>query len=86
MNTHAGRISKLFFPHEISVIDTVRVFSFRLKPLLTVVRGHFGRKNEYRYLKYTTITGNSFDRKNLINKFDIYMKTISIKSTFVKFL
>jgi len=28
-----------------------------------VVRGHFGRKNEYRYLTYTTITGNSFDRK-----------------------
>jgi len=37
--------------------------SSTLNRLLTVVRGHFGRKNEYRYLTYTTIIGNSFDRK-----------------------
>ena len=42
--------------------------SSALKLLLTDVRGHFGRKNEYRYLTYTTITGNSFDRKPQINK------------------
>jgi len=32
--------------------------------LLTVVTGHFGRKNDYRYLTYMTIIDNSFDRKN----------------------
>ena len=37
--------------------------SSALKRLLTVVRGHFGRKNEYRYLTNATITGNSFDRR-----------------------
>ena len=31
--------------------------------LLMVLRGQFGRKNEYRFLTYTIITGNSFDRK-----------------------
>jgi len=34
-----------------------------LNRLLTVVIGHFGRKNEYRYLTYTTTIGNSVDRK-----------------------
>ena len=34
-----------------------------LKRLLTVIRRYFGRKNEYRYLTYATINGNSFDRK-----------------------
>ena len=37
--------------------------SSALKQLLTVVKGHFERKNEYRYLTYTTIMDNSFDRK-----------------------
>jgi len=34
-----------------------------LKQLLAAVRGLFGGTNEYRYLTYTTITSNSFDRK-----------------------
>jgi len=33
------------------------------KRFLTVARGHFERKNEYRYLTYTTIIDNSFDTK-----------------------
>jgi len=74
------------------VIDTVRVFIPKC-PLTTIgsrfsadelqiVRGEAKRilwkkKNEYRYLTYTTIIDNSFDRKKRINKFE---------STFVKFL
>ena len=45
--------------------------SSALNRLLTVVRGHFGSKNEYRYLTYTTIIGNSFDRKKRIKEFDM---------------
>ena len=42
--------------------------SSALKRLLTVVRGHFKReKTKYRYLTYTTVTGNSVDRKSRLN-------------------
>jgi len=44
-----------------------------LNRLLTVVREHFGRKNKYRYLTYTTIIDYTFDNNKKFNKFAIYM-------------
>ena len=69
-------------------------FSSALNRLLTVVRGDFGRKKRVQvsdlYDNNWQLYDNNwqlFWQKNTrLNKFDIYMETISIKSSFVKFL